>query len=85
LTIEPQCRYPLLIRNQMEYTKLVTEKRIRRALEKVAKLATDDPAFLPVFERLERELAIVQAKNGALDRAKLLAAQSANGLSNLAA
>lgn len=64
---------PQLKRKQLECIKLVTEERISRALEKVAILATDDPAFLPVFERLERELAIIQAKNGALVRAKAIA------------
>lgn len=64
---------------------MVTEERIRKALEKVATFATDDPAFLPVFERLERELAAMLAQNNALDRAKAIMAQSANGLSNLAA
>lgn len=63
---------------------VVTEERIRKALIKVAEWASEDPAFLPSFEQLERDLAELQSKNDALTRAHTLA-QSATGPSNLAA
>lgn len=46
------------------------EDRLRRALQTVAQLVVDDPAFLPVFERLERELAKLQSQSAAIERAK---------------
>lgn len=46
------------------------EDRLRRALQTVALLVVDDPAFLPVFERLERELAALQSQSAAIERAK---------------
>lgn len=52
---------------------MVTEERIRQALAKVAVFASDDPAFLPVFERLEHDLKEMQAQSSALDRARALA------------
>ena len=65
---------------------MVTEERIRRALEKVAIFASDDPALLPIFERLERDLEEMQAHNSALDRARAMAAgQKEIGCSKAAA
>jgi hypothetical protein len=64
---------------------VITEERIRKALEKVAVFAATDPAFLPIFEQLEGDLLAVQSRSSALDRAKVLAAQSTSGLSSLAA
>jgi hypothetical protein len=46
------------------------EDRLRRALQTVAQLVVGDPAFLPVFERLERELAKLQSQSAAIERAK---------------
>ena len=63
----------------------MTEDRIRKALEKVAVFAADDPAFLPVFQRLEADLAAMQSTCSAHARAKALAVQSAVGASKFAA
>ncbi|MGR3660920.1 MAG: hypothetical protein ACU0CA_06980 [Paracoccaceae bacterium] len=63
---------------------LIAEERIRKALEKAATFTAADPAFLPVFERLECELTIIQAKNSTPDGTKALA-QSTKGIGNLAA
>ena len=46
------------------------EARIRAALGTVALLAVEDPTFIPVFERLEQELADIQSQNDAIERAR---------------
>ena len=63
---------------------MVTEDRIEKALAKVAGWVVEDPAFLPIFERLEQELAAIRRQSDALTRAHTLA-QSATGPSSLAA
>lgn len=62
---------------------MVSIERIEAALLKVAALVERDPAFSPVFERLEAELeAARQAdsqRTAAQERAARLLAQRANG------
>lgn len=48
----------------------VLETRIIKALETVAMLVVEDPAYIPVFERLERELADIRSQNNAIERAR---------------
>ena len=48
------------------------EARLQAALSKVAQLVVDDPTFIPVFERLGRELANIPSQNDAVDRARAL-------------
>lgn len=51
--------------------------RLRRAREVVAALVIEDSVFLPIFERLEREVAIEEARTSsedALTRARAIAA-----------
>lgn len=48
------------------------EARIVTALDTVAQLVVDDPTFIPVFERLERELADIRSQNDAVERARAL-------------
>lgn len=59
----------------------VDAARIEAALTKVAALVADDPAFAPVFERLEAELAAAVKKEEQLSeaqrRARTLLAQKA--------
>ena len=59
----------------------VDAARIEAALMKVAALVADDPAFAPVFERLEAELAAAVKKEKRLSeaqrRARALLAQKA--------
>ena len=59
----------------------VDTARIEAALLKVAALISDDPAFAPVFERLEAELAAAVKKEKRLSeaqrRARALLAQKA--------
>lgn len=66
----------------------VTADRIERALVKVAKLVAVDPAFTPVFERLERDLAEARRAEAVVSdaqrRARLLLAQKAKGSSKAA-
>lgn len=52
---------------------MITENRIEKALVKVAGLASVDPAFLPVFEKLEREFENIRATSEAMNRARQLA------------
>lgn len=48
----------------------VLEARIVKALGTVAQLVVDDPAYVPVFERLEQELDNIQSRNDAIERAR---------------
>ncbi|WP_110815675.1 hypothetical protein [Pseudoroseicyclus aestuarii] len=50
----------------------VDAARIERALQVVAALVVENPAYLPIFERLEAELVAAQAKDAAIDRARAL-------------
>lgn len=43
--------------------------RIRAAHAKVAKLVIADPIYAPIFERLEQELALVEAEGDTVARA----------------
>lgn len=56
-------------------------KRLEAALLKVAVLVSEDAAFAPIFERLERELAALKASQEELSqtqqRARSLLAQNA--------
>ncbi|MEP6064341.1 MAG: hypothetical protein ABJ246_00760 [Paracoccaceae bacterium] len=36
----------------------------------MAQLVIEDPTFIPVFERLEQELADIQTQNDAIERAR---------------
>ncbi|WP_299923753.1 hypothetical protein [uncultured Pelagimonas sp.] len=47
----------------------VLEEHILAALSTVAQLLIDDPAFLPVFERLEKELALIKSLQPTVERA----------------
>ena len=62
-------------------SRTVDAARIEAALVKVAVLVTDDPAFAPVYERLEAELAAAVKKEKRLSeaqrRARALLAQKA--------
>lgn len=46
------------------------EKRLLAALGVVAQLVVEDQEFLPVFERLEQELAALQSRVDAVERAR---------------
>jgi hypothetical protein len=55
-------------------------ERIRRALLIAAQIvARDGEAFLPVFVRLEQEVALQEERNAALKRALALAADESQG------
>lgn len=55
--------------------------RLRRALDTVAQLVLDDPVYAPLFVRLEKEIAIEEARlsNDVLERARAVARQKAIG------
>ena len=46
------------------------EARLKVALGTMAQLVIEDPTFIPVFERLEQELANIQTQNDAIERAR---------------
>jgi hypothetical protein len=48
----------------------VLEARIVKALGTVVLLVVEDSAFIPVFERLEKELADIRSRNDAIERAR---------------
>ena len=50
-------------------------QRLNNALAKVAELVIDNPIYLPIFERLERELSALDAQSNALSRARAIAVQ----------
>lgn len=57
----------------------ITRARVERALQIIAAIVTgpEGDAYLPIFERLERELAALDAKSDALARARSIVAASA--------
>lgn len=62
----------------------ITRARIERALQVVATIVAGPKgeAYLPIFERLERELAAIDAKTDALARARaVIVASSRSSLS----
>lgn len=73
---------------QMHRTNSVDHARIEAALLKVAMLVAEDPAYTPIFERLEAELdaAAKEARrlSGAQRRARALLAQEAMPATSLA-
>ncbi|MEQ6203335.1 hypothetical protein ABMC88_09785 [Sulfitobacter sp. HNIBRBA2951] len=46
------------------------EARIVKALGTVALLVVEDPVYVPVFERLEQELADIRSRDDAVERAR---------------
>lgn len=54
-------------------------ERLHRAQETVAKLVVADPVFVPVFQRLEEEIALEEAlaADDVVARARAVVAQSA--------
>ncbi|EEB83308.1 hypothetical protein RGAI101_456 [Roseobacter sp. GAI101] len=46
------------------------EARIVKALETVALLVVEDAVYIPVFERLEQELADIRSRNDVIERAR---------------
>ena len=52
---------------------VIDVERIEAALELVAILMDDNPAYLPIFQRLEAELETAKVSSSALARARALA------------
>jgi len=50
---------------------------VRSARNKLAILVVDDPVYLPIFERLESDLAFLEAKGDTIERARNIARQRA--------
>lgn len=48
----------------------MTEERMEECYRQAAKLAVEDPAFIPVFERMEEIKADFEAEQAALERAR---------------
>ncbi len=48
---------------------------LQAAYSKVAALVIEDPVYLPIFERIEHEIAILQAEDDAISRARAVAAR----------
>ncbi|MER8371118.1 hypothetical protein [Mesorhizobium sp. M1406] len=44
-----------------------TVARLRKALQMIAQLVIEDVSYLPIFERLEREVALAEMQAGTLD------------------
>ena len=55
-------------------------QRLSAALAKVALLVVDNPIYLPIFERIEFELAALDAQSSAVSRARAIAARSQRAL-----
>jgi len=49
-------------------------KSLQLAHYKVAILLDTDLAYLPIFERIEKEIALLEAKDDAISRARAIAA-----------
>ena len=52
-------------------------ERIRAAHAIMAKLVIQNPVYIPIFERLERELAVAEADGDIITRARNIVAQRA--------
>ncbi|WP_170420891.1 hypothetical protein [Ruegeria arenilitoris] len=46
---------------------------LKAAYEKAAVLVVEDPVYLPVFERIEREIALLEKQEDTIQRAKAIA------------
>lgn len=53
----------------------VTLPDLQRMHRMAAVLVIADPAYLPVFERIEHELAVYEAQDDAISRARAIAAR----------
>ena len=49
-------------------------KSLRSAYRKVAALVLHDPVYLPIFERIDREIAALEAEGDVISRARAVAA-----------
>ena len=50
-------------------------KSLQSAYRKVAALVLQDPVYLPIFERIEREIAAMEAEGDVISRARAVAAR----------
>lgn len=48
-------------------------ENLKAAFEKVAALVIKDPVYVPVFERIEREIALFEKRDDAVSRARAIA------------
>ena len=49
-------------------------KSLQSAHRKIAVLVLHDPAYLPIFERIEKEIALLDDQSNAISRARAVAA-----------
>ena len=47
--------------------------KLKAAYGKVAALVIEDPAYLPIFERIEREIALFEKQDDVIRRAEAIA------------
>lgn len=52
----------------------VTLSELQKMHRMAAALAIDDPVYVPIFERIERELAALNDRDDAISRARAVAA-----------
>lgn len=52
---------------------LVDLNTLKAAYQKVATLVVEDPAYLPVFMRIEHEIAVFEEQDDAISRARAIA------------
>ena len=50
-------------------------KTLQAAYSKVAALVIEDQAYLPIFDRVEREIAFFEEQENVIERAKAVAAR----------
>jgi hypothetical protein len=48
-------------------------EKLKAAYSKAAALVIEDPVYLPIFERIEREIALYEKQDDAIKRAKAIA------------
>lgn len=53
------------------------QHRLQRSLSIVALLVVDDPTYLPIFQRLEHEITVLEQQTDTIARAREMAAQMA--------
>ena len=52
----------------------INKERLKRAHRKVAAMVAVDPGFVPIFLRLEQEIAAMEARDDVIERARRVVA-----------
>lgn len=74
-TMQNICNYDFEQSNHVTAHSTAHFKRLTDARATVASLVVDNPIYIPIFERIELELATLDAECSTVSRARLIAAR----------